>query len=111
MYRMAVKDEIDFDIRTFSYGNIGRSRHTGLELEGSRRVASWFQPSVEYALTRVTDAESDLQLEERPSPYIRRGDDVGSAAPGGVCAIPARDRRFLRRRQSSAHPRTFDRGL
>jgi outer membrane cobalamin receptor len=65
-YRMAVEDEIDFDIRTFSYGNIGRSRHTGLELEGSRRVAGWFQPSVEYALTRVTDAESGLQLKNVP---------------------------------------------
>lgn len=66
VYRMNVEDEIDFDIRTFSYGNIGRSRHTGLEFEGSRRVASWFQPSVEYALTRVTDAESDLQLKNVP---------------------------------------------
>ncbi len=65
-YRMTVQDEIDFDIRTFSYGNIGRSRHTGLELEGGRRITSWFQPSVEYALTRVTDAESDLQLKNVP---------------------------------------------
>jgi outer membrane receptor protein involved in Fe transport len=37
-YRMDVKDEIDFDIRTFSYGNIGRSRHTGAELEGNGRL-------------------------------------------------------------------------
>ena len=65
-YRMDVKDEIDFDIRTFSYGNIGRSRHTGAELEGNGRFRTWLQPSVTYAWTRVEDADSGNQLKNVP---------------------------------------------
>jgi outer membrane receptor protein involved in Fe transport len=65
-YRMDVEDEIDFDIRTFSYGNIGRSRHTGAELEGNGRVGTWLQPSFTYAWTRVEDAGSGTQLKNVP---------------------------------------------
>ena len=63
---MDVKDEIDFDIRTFWYGNVGRSRHTGAELEGNGRVGTWLQPSVTYAWTRVEDAASGNQLKNVP---------------------------------------------
>jgi len=65
-YRMDVKDEIDFDIRTFSYGNVGRSRHTGAELEARKRVGPWLQPSASYAWTRVEDRESGNQLKNVP---------------------------------------------
>jgi outer membrane cobalamin receptor len=65
-YRMDVEDEIDFDIRTFSYGNIGQSRHTGAELEGNGRVGTWLQPSFTYAWTRVEDAGSGKQLKNVP---------------------------------------------
>jgi len=40
VYRMAVADEIDFDIRSFSYANIGRSRHAGLEPRGRRPLVA-----------------------------------------------------------------------
>ncbi|MBW3671552.1 MAG: TonB-dependent receptor, partial [Acidobacteria bacterium] len=33
IYRTTVDDEIDFDVRTFRYLNIGRSRHRGVEAE------------------------------------------------------------------------------
>jgi len=65
-YRTNVEDEIDFDIRTFSYGNIGRSRHTGVELEGNRRIGARLQPSMTYAWTRVEDRESGYQLKNVP---------------------------------------------
>jgi outer membrane receptor protein involved in Fe transport len=65
-YRMNVDDEIDFDVRTFSYGNIGRSRHTGVELEGNRRIGARLQPSITYAWTRVEDRESGYQLKNVP---------------------------------------------
>jgi outer membrane cobalamin receptor len=65
-YRMDVKDEIDFDVRTFSYGNVGRSLHTGVEVEGSGRVGTWLQPSVSYASTHVEDRESGKQLKNVP---------------------------------------------
>ena len=55
-----------FDIRTFSYGNVGRSRHTGAELEASKRVGTWLQPSANYAWTRVEDRESGNQLKNVP---------------------------------------------
>ena len=64
VYTMRVHDEIDFDVRTFRYGNIGRSRHTGVELEAER---AWrrVRPGIEYTLTRVT-TESDEQLKNIP---------------------------------------------
>ena len=83
LYRMAVDDEIDFDVRTFSYANIGESRHTGveLELEGQRgRV----RPFVEYALSRVIAEGTDLQLKNVPRHLFR----IGATAdlPGRVTA-------------------------
>jgi outer membrane cobalamin receptor len=69
-YRMDVDNEIDFDVRTFSYANIGRSRHTGLELEAEGRWWKHARPSVTYALSRVTDLESDTQLKNVPRNLI-----------------------------------------
>jgi outer membrane receptor protein involved in Fe transport len=65
-YRMTVDDEIDFDIRTFSYGNIGRSRHVGTELEAEGRWWKRVRPSVTYMLSRVGDVGSDQQLKNVP---------------------------------------------
>lgn len=65
-YRMHVDNEIDFDVRTFSYANIGQSRHAGLELEAEGRWWTRVRPSVTYALSDVTDLESDLQLKNVP---------------------------------------------
>lgn len=54
VYQMDMKDELDFDVQTFRYVNIGRSRHRGVEagvtLTG-RGAASAF---VNYALQAVT---------------------------------------------------------
>ena len=65
-YRMHVDDEIDFDARTFSYANIGESRHTGAELELGGRVWKRLQPSLSYMLTRVTGDDPDRQLKNVP---------------------------------------------
>ncbi|MGH9372373.1 MAG: TonB-dependent receptor, partial [Vicinamibacterales bacterium] len=75
-YRMAVRDEIDFDARTFSYANIGRSTHTGVETELEGR---WdrVRPSVAYALSRVVDADTGLQLKNVPRHAIAVSADVG----------------------------------
>jgi outer membrane cobalamin receptor len=51
-YHMDVESEIDFDLRTFSYANIGQSRHRGFEIEAGVTVPR-IQPSVSYTLTRV----------------------------------------------------------
>lgn len=52
-YRMRVRDEIDFDPRTFTYGNIGRSRHTGLELDARVRLGRILSPALSYEWSRV----------------------------------------------------------
>jgi iron complex outermembrane receptor protein len=53
VYQMAMKDELDFDVATFRYVNIGRSRHRGVEagLMVSGEKASTF---ANYALQSVT---------------------------------------------------------
>jgi outer membrane receptor protein involved in Fe transport len=69
-YRMTVEDEIDFDVRTFSYANIGRSRHTGIEVDAEgrwRRV----RPSISYGLSRVVDAGGERQLKNVPRHAVR----------------------------------------
>jgi iron complex outermembrane receptor protein len=60
-YAINVEDEIDFDLRTFRYANIGRSRHRGLET----MVVVYPTPSLAarltYAWTRVRQEEFQLK--------------------------------------------------
>jgi vitamin B12 transporter len=87
VYRMGVEQEIDFDVRTFRYQNIGESRHTGAEFEASGR-AGLFQPSAGYALTKVVDtaAASDLQLKNIPRHTfsVGTGFDVPRVVSGNI---------------------------
>jgi outer membrane receptor protein involved in Fe transport len=55
-YRMNVANEIDFDPRTFRYGNIGRSRHTGLEVEAQGPTFAYIRPVANYAWSDVSAA-------------------------------------------------------
>lgn len=83
-YRMRMKDELDFDIATLRYVNIGRSRHrgieTGLRVNGPGGAAAW---------VNVT----------RQSVVAKSGEDVGRqirAVPrtlvsGGVSIAPLHD--------------------
>ena len=66
VYRMNVDDEIDFDVRTFSYGNIGRSRHTGVEAEATGRAWAWLDSSAAYAWTHVAETGDHRQLKNVP---------------------------------------------
>jgi outer membrane cobalamin receptor len=50
-YQTDVEDEIDFDVRTFRYGNIGRSRHRGFEGTAGNSSAR-----LTYTWTRVEPA-------------------------------------------------------
>jgi len=65
-YRMTVDNEIDFDLRSFRYANIGTGRHTGVELEAEGRWVKWITPSMTYALARVTEVGGDTQLKNIP---------------------------------------------
>lgn len=62
-YFLRVRDEIDFDARTFRYANIARSEHRGVELAFD--PAARYVPRLAYAWTRVR-GESDAQLKNIP---------------------------------------------
>jgi outer membrane cobalamin receptor len=72
-YRMDVTDEIDFDVRTFSYGNIGRSEHTGFEFDIESRAWSRVRPQASYTLSRAVDDDSGAQLKNVPLHAIAIG--------------------------------------
>ena len=54
LYRMDMKDELDFQFETFSYANIARSRHQGLELGGRLDMGSRAGLLLNYTLQNVT---------------------------------------------------------
>jgi outer membrane cobalamin receptor len=85
-YYMSVDDEIDFDFSTFSYANIGQSRHTGLELEAEGRWWSRVRPSASYAFSRVTKTDDDTQLKNVPRHHITAGAHVDFPGAIGVHA-------------------------
>jgi outer membrane receptor protein involved in Fe transport len=94
-YRMAVDDEIDFDVRTFSYANIGRSRHAGLELE---MAAGWrrLRPSLTYAHTRVARVDDSRQLKNVPRHRFTVGVDLDLPwAVGGHARLTRAQDMFL----------------
>ncbi len=92
VYRMEVDDEIDFDVRTFSYANIGRSHHMGVELEAGGVSWKGIQPSMTYALVRVTDPDGDRQLKNVPRHVITAS--AGFDLPWGLAPL-VRYRRTL----------------
>ncbi|MFQ5530421.1 MAG: TonB-dependent receptor [Gemmatimonadota bacterium] len=53
MYRLRVDDEIDFDLSTFRFGNILESRHDGLEISLTARLAGWVSLRHASTLMRV----------------------------------------------------------
>ena len=85
-YRMNVDDEIDFDVNTFSYANIGRSRHVGFELEGESRRWKRVRPSLSYALSHVVELPGDLQLKNVPRHLLTAATDIGLPWAIGVFA-------------------------
>jgi outer membrane receptor protein involved in Fe transport len=88
LYRMTVDNEIDFDLKSFSYANIGRSRHVGAEIEVEGAWWRRVRPSASYAFARVTDltgADSDLQLKNVPRHLASAG--IAVDLPGNLSAF------------------------
>jgi iron complex outermembrane receptor protein len=74
-YRMNVDNEIDFDPATFSYQNIGKSLHQGVEA-GARVTFGAVSPFLSYAWTRVesrTGEHEGKQLKNIPEQLLRAG--------------------------------------
>jgi outer membrane cobalamin receptor len=82
-YRMNVENEIDFDARTFSYGNIGQSRHVGIEGEVQGPASARVRPIASYALSTVTaNGAGGRQLKNVPRHEITVG--ASAALPWNV---------------------------
>lgn len=60
-YRQELDDEIDFDLRTFRYGNIQQSRHTGLEASVRAVLSPRFELDHAATLTRATFRASEYE--------------------------------------------------
>jgi iron complex outermembrane receptor protein len=72
-YAMRVRDEIDLDLRTFTYRNIGASRHRGVEAMGEL-TAMRVRPFATYAWTHVEDtANPGQQLKNIPEHVAQLG--------------------------------------
>jgi len=83
-YAMHVRDEIDLDLRTFSYRNIGASRHRGIEASGELTFAR-VKPFATYAWTHVEDTENPgQQLKNIPEHVAQLG--VTTTLPARVDA-------------------------
>ena len=88
-YRMNVDDEIDFDPNTFSYRNIGKSLHRGVEASARAALGTTFTPFVSYTWTRVESRTGEgehpgKQLKNIPEHLVRAG--VAAALPAGLSA-------------------------
>jgi Fe(3+) dicitrate transport protein len=82
-YRMSMRDEIDFDLQTFSYGNIGRSRHNGVEASidllgpsGLGASATW---TLQSATARIGEHDGN-QLKAIPRHFFTAGLRTGTLA-------------------------------
>ena len=74
VYRLRMRDEIDFDPATFSYANIGRSTHTGFEIDGSMLVGTALTIDANYAWTQVAADAAERerrQLKNIPRHVLR----------------------------------------
>jgi outer membrane cobalamin receptor len=81
-YTTDVEDEIDFDLRTFRYANIGRSRHRGVEAMLVAQPAGPFAARLTYAWTRVQPLEGEHrgnQLKNIAEHVLRLGVDARAA--------------------------------
>lgn len=73
LYRMRMTDEIDFDPATFTYANIGRSTHSGAEIDTALLVKADVSAGLSYAFTRVApdSAAGSEQLKNIPRHIFR----------------------------------------
>ncbi len=81
-YQMDLRDELDFDIQTFRYENIGRSRHRGIEsgvtLHGPRSLSLFANYTMQSATSRSGD-NSGRYLKAIPKHFVSAGVSAGSA--------------------------------
>jgi outer membrane receptor protein involved in Fe transport len=98
-YQIDLRKEIDFDINTFSYRNLGRSRHRGVELgvnlRGPHTMTAFTNYTLQSAVSR-TSPNQGKYLKAIPRHFLVLGAGAGhtSGLAGTVSATHAR-RTFL----------------
>jgi outer membrane receptor protein involved in Fe transport len=98
-YRMDMRDEIDFDVSTFQYSNIGRSRHEGIEAGLKLWLGGATRASIAYTRQSVTARSGDHAgnaLKAVPRDYFSLAlrSAIGGAGEAGVTLTSAQ-RMFL----------------
>jgi iron complex outermembrane receptor protein len=81
VYRMEMRDELDFDIQNFRYVNLGRSRHSGVEASArvSGGVASLFGAYTLQDVTSRSGENAGNALKAIPRHFLSAGVDAGRA--------------------------------
>jgi iron complex outermembrane recepter protein len=82
LYRMEMRDEIDFDMQTFGYINIGRSRHQGVEAGMRLYGPAGIGLTANYTLQDVTARNGEnhgSRLKAVPRHFFSGGLDLGAA--------------------------------
>jgi outer membrane receptor protein involved in Fe transport len=95
-YTMDVRDELDFDISTFRYQNIGRSRHRGLESSldlAAPLVDVFANYTLQDATSRIGD-DFGKQLKAIPRHFIVAGATIGNAAAAKASIVASSARRI-----------------
>ena len=99
-YTVRVRDEIDFDLATFSYANIGRSRHEGIQLGVWQTLGQSFGLTANGAWmpTTITGGDNDdKQINAVPRGHRLRRAGVDARVAGCDRARFDRSRRALHR--------------
>ena len=84
LYSTEVDDEIDFDVASFRYANIGRTRHRGVEVSAAFFERSSLSPFVTWSWNRTEPREGENrgnQLKNVPEHVFRPG--LSIALPAG----------------------------
>ena len=96
VYQLNMKDELDFDVNSFSYANIGKSRHRGVEAGITLRGPSLISAFANYTLQAVTSRtgeNSGNYLKAIPRHFLVGGISAGhsSGVTGSLVATSAHE--------------------
>lgn len=86
LYQIAMKNELDFDVQTLKYINIGRSRHRGTEagLTLSRAMATAFLSVTSQSALARAGANTGKQLKAIPGQLLATGFTVSPPRIGTI---------------------------
>jgi outer membrane receptor protein involved in Fe transport len=97
VYQLDLRDELDFDLQSFRYANIGQSRHrgleTGLKLDGPHTLALFANYTLQAATTTAGD-NAGKYLKAIPHHFVTAGVTVGSSSGPAASVVMLGARRI-----------------